>query len=458
LAEYRLPYGKTHLTFTLPEGPQVGGPAVLLLSPRPVAGAADETAAVSDALDLVALPPIVHGRKEGRAARCAIAINDKTRPVPHKHLLPPLLARLEALGFAPREITLVIATGTHQPMRPEEFPAVVPEHLLGRYTVVSHDAEDRANLVHLGETSAGTPVWANRLFAEADLRIVVGDIEPHQFAGFSGGVKSAAIGLAGRLTIDANHAMMFDPRSQIGRYEDNPCRQDVEEIGRIMGVHYALNAVLNEERQIVNVLAGDPVAVMKAGIAIVRKIFLVEVPEPFDLMIVSPGGHPKDINLYQAQKALGHAALVMKPDGAVIVAAACPEGTGSRGYEAWMADPAMTSYEAVIERFRREGFHIGPHKAFQIARDARGPGADARGPGADASRTRLVWVSEMAPDFARRLLLNPPACPPDASAEERLKEALSEALAELRPRARIGIMPWANATIPALQPSTAAGW
>lgn len=440
MAEYRLPYGKTHLNFTLPEGV-----SVLLLSPRPVAGAADETAQVASALDHAPLPPIPASGKSGRKARCAIAINDKTRPVPHNHLLPPLLARLEAQGFAPGEIALVIATGTHQPMRADEFAAVVPEHLLGRYTVVSHDAEDQSNLVHLGETAAGTPVWANRLFAEADLRIVVGDIEPHQFEGFSGGVKSAAIGLAGRLTIDANHSMMFDPRSQIGRYEDNPCRQDVEEIGRIMGVHYALNAVLNEERQIVHALAGDPVAVMKAGIELVRKIFLVEVPEPFDLMIVSPGGHPKDINLYQAQKALGHASLVTKPGGAVIVAAACPEGTGSKGYEAWMADPGMTSYEAVIERFRREGFRIGPHKAFQIARDARGPGADA-------SRMRLVWVSEMAPDFARRLLLNPPATRPGASAEDRLEEALSEALGELRPGARIGVMPWANATIPVLRP------
>lgn len=433
LAEYHLPYGKTHLTFTLPEGLQAH-----LLAPRPLAGAADETASVASALDLAPLPPIVRSGEGERASRCAIAINDKTRPVPHKHLLPPLLARLEALGFAPHEIALVIATGTHQPMREDEFAAVVPEHLLGRYAVVSHDAEDRANLVHLGETAAGTPVWANRLYAEADLRIVVGDIEPHQFQGFSGGVKSAAIGLAGRLTIDANHAMMFDPRSQIGRYEDNPCRQDVEEIGRMMGVHYALNAVLNEERQIVHVLAGDPVAVMKAGIELVRKIFLVEVPEPFDLMIVSPGGHPKDINLYQAQKALGHAALVAKPGGAVIVAAACPEGTGSRGYEAWMADPGMTSYEAVIERFRREGFRIGPHKAFQIARDA--------------SRVRLTFVSEMEADFARRLLLNPPSCRPSASAGDRLEHALSEALGELRPRARIGIMPWANATIPVLQP------
>jgi nickel-dependent lactate racemase len=281
-------------------------------------------------------------------------------------------------------------------------------------------------------------VWANRRYLNADLRIVVGDIEPHQFMGFSGGVKSAAIGLAGRLTVNANHAMMSDPRAQIGRYEDNPCRQDVEEIGRMMGVHFALNAVLNENRQIIGVLAGDPVSVMHAGIPLVREVFAAAVTEPFDLMIVSPGGHPKDINVYQAQKALGHATLVMRPGGTVVLAAACPEGAGSPGYEAWMADPGMISHEAVLERYSREGYRLGPHKAFQISRDA--------------SRVRLLFVSDMAPDFAHRLLLNPVADRSGMDPQAQLERALSLALRDLAPAARVGVMPVANATIPMLSP------
>jgi nickel-dependent lactate racemase len=161
----------------------------------------------------------------------------------------------------------------------------------------------------------------------------------------------------------------------------------------------------------------------------------VAVAEPFDLMIVSPGGHPKDINIYQAQKALGHATLVMKPGGTVIVAAACPEGTGSRAYEAWMAEPGMTSHEAVLERYRREGYRIGPHKAFQISRDA--------------SRVRLLFVTDMAPDSARRLLLNPVADRPGMDPQDQLAQAVSVALRDLAPAARVGVMPWANATIPA---------
>lgn len=434
MTHYHLPYGRTELTVTLPDDA-----AVTVLAPRAVAAPADGQRLVAEALDQNPLPR----SPGGRPRHCAIAINDKTRPVPHGYLLPPLLARLEAAGFGPDEVTLLIATGAHPPMPPAEFSAVVPDEILARYHVVSHDAEAGAALVHLGQTARGTPVWANRLFASADLRIVVGDIEPHQFQGFSGGVKSAAIGLAGKATINANHGMMSNPKAQIGRYDDNPCRQDVEEIGRIIGVHYALNAILDEDRHIVRALAGSPVDVMLAGIPIVRDIYEVAVAEPFDLVIASPGGHPKDINVYQAQKALGHGSLVTRDGGVVIVAAACPEGAGSRGYEAWMDDPRMTSHEAVLARYRDEGYRLGPHKAYLVSRDA--------------SRVRLIFVSEMTPEDAGRLLLNPVTGRPGSSAQEQLRLAISEALSQLGADARIGVLPWANATIPVLAAQTSRG-
>ncbi len=450
MSSYRLPYGHTELTVTLP-----GDAAVTVLAPRPVAPAADEATLVAEALARAPLPagqaagwgPQATGWGSQAAAwgsrRCAIAVNDKTRPVPHGVLLPPLLARLEAAGYAPDSVTLLIATGAHAPMPRDEFGQVIPPEILARYTVISNDADDPAGLVHLGQTTRGAPVWANRRFVEADLRIVVGDIEPHQFQGFSGGVKSAAIGLAGKATISANHAMMTDPAAQIGRYDDNPCRQDVEEIGRMMGVDYALNAILDEERRIIHVLAGDPVDVMRAGVPLVRDIYQVPVAEPFDLVIASPGGHPKDINLYQAQKALAHAALVTRDRGAVIVAAACPEGAGSRGYERWMDDPRMTSHEAVLARYAGEGFRIGPHKAYLLSRDAQ--------------RVHLTFVTEMAPDLAARYLLNPAATRPGMAAQDQLAAALAGVLPGLAHRPgspvrqfRIGVMPWANATIPVL--------
>jgi nickel-dependent lactate racemase len=257
----------------------------------------------------------------------------------------------------------------------------------------------------------------------ADLRVVVGNVEPHQFQGFSGGVKSAAIGLAGYETIQHNHSLMTDRRAQLGRYADNPARQDVEEIGKAIGVHLALNAVLNGQKQIVQAVAGEPQTVMEAAMALSRQVSQVAVAAPYDLVIASAGGSPKDINLYQAQKALAHASVVTRDGGSVILAAACPAGVGSERYERWMA--GMRSHRQVIERFEEEGFAIGSHKAYQIARDA--------------IRLHVWLLSDLDPDRVRRLLLTPATS---------LDEAVAQVLPTLPAAGRVGIMPQASATIP----------
>lgn len=419
MSEFSLPYDKGHLSFHLPDSirAEVVVPPDTPAAPDPAGAVKASLAAPVGGVDLADF--------QG-ACSAAIAVNDKTRPVPHEYLLPPLLRRLGDLGLPPEAITLIIATGTHPPMPPEEYQRVVPGEILARYPVLCHDTGDRQNLLHLGTTSWGTPVWVNRHFFEADLRIVVGNIEPHQFQGFSGGIKSAAIGLAGRDTVNHNHAMMTEPGARLGRYADNPTRQDVEEIGRLISVHFALNAILNGEKKIVRVIAGEPAAVMEAGIPLSRGVCQVAVATPFDLVVASPGGHPKDLNLYQSQKALAHASLVTRTGGTVVLTAACPESSGSRAYESWME--RVHSYEEVFARFRREPFRVGPHKAFLIARDA--------------ARVRVFLVSDMPPELARRLLLTPAA---------NIDEALAFALADLPADGRVGIMPWASSTIPYIQ-------
>ena len=415
---YRLPYGKTHLTVTLP-----GDLDVTVIAPRDADPAPDLPAATAAALrdllgtvDADALP---------RVRTAALALSDKTRPL-SQAVLRAALAWLEQAGLRPEAITLLIASGTPTPMTPDEFPPVLPPDLLARHPVISHDCDDRAALRYLGETPRGTPVWINRAFLAADLRVVMGNIEAHQFMGFSGGVKGAAIGLAGRETVSANHALMRDPAARAARTDDNPARQDVEDIGRLTGVHLAVNAVLNRDKQVVRVLAGEPLAVMRAGIPLVRALVEVPVPAPFDLVIAAPGGYPKDLNLYQAQKALAHAAPVVRDGGVVIVVAACGEGTGSAAYEAWMV--GMTSHQAVLERFAREEFRLGPHKAFQIARDA-------------IRLREVLLVTEMPPEQVRHALLTPAAS---------LDQAIARALSALGPGARVAIMPAADATVPVL--------
>ena len=422
MAEFSLPYGKEYLSFQLPEAAEVQ--VVLPPETPPVP---DHVAAVEEALDGPVGGVSLGDFREFRSA--AIALTDKTRPVPLGIMLPALVHRLEALGISPRNIKLLIGTGTHPTMLPEEYHLLIPEKILAHHPVFCHYADDPDLLVQMGVTTRGTPVWVNQHFAEADLRIVVGNIESHQFMGFSGGVKSAAVGLAGRDTINYNHAMMTDPHAQLGRYKDNPCRQDLEEVGQLMGIHFALNGVVNQENELVQAFAGEPRAVMEAGIPVCRQVWQMPVDRRFDLTIASPGGHPKDGCLYQAQKGLMRATMVTYPGGTVILAAECKEGIGSIDYERWLE--GMHSHEEVLARLEREGIRVGPHKAWQIARDA--------------ARVQVILVSEMDQNLVRRLLLTPATS---------LDEAISIVARDLAQGAQVGIVPRAASTIPVISESS----
>ena len=417
--QLRLPYGKSELAAELPDCF-----AIEFLLPREQPATPDPAALVREAV----YNPLGDVKPPRAGQTVAIAINDKTRPVPHEHLLPPLLQGMRRAGVRDEDVLFIIATGTHPGMSPAEYATILPADIIDSYRVICHDGADKRNLTSLGRTARGTPVFINSHYLAADYRIVVGNIEPHQFQGFSGGVKSAAIGLAGFETINHNHAMMREEDARLGEFARNPARQDVEEIGRLIGIDFAVNAILNRDKQIIKAYAGDPSAIMQAGIPEVRSLYEVAVAAPFDLMIVAPGGHPKDINIYQSQKGMAHAAAVTRAGGQMILCAACPEGSGNQDYEDWMQDPQMQSHEAVFERFEREGFRVGRHKAFQVSRDA--------------ARILTTLVSELDDELARRLLFHPA---PD------LQTAIDRALEKLPPSARIGVMPAANATMAALQ-------
>lgn len=420
MPEIRVPYGKDYLTAQFPESYTITS-----IVPKSVEPAPHPLEMVNQAIASAVGGIVLSQFKDVKTV--AIAVNDKTRPVPHSHLLPPLLGRLETLGILPENITLVIATGTHPVMPPEEYTWILPDDIIARYPIICHDSDDKDSLVYLGDTARGTPVWVNKQYMNADLHLAVGNVEPHQFMGFSGGVKSVAIGVAGKQTINHNHSMMTDHHARLGEYHANPARQDVEEIGRMIRVDFVVNALLNAEKKIVEVIAGEPVAVMREAIPRVREIFQVEVSHSFDLVIASPGGYPKDLNVYQAQKALAHATLITKVGGTVILVAECPEGTGSDNYEKWITHESMITHDSVFERFESEGFHIGPHKAFQLSRDA--------------SKVRVLFVSSLEADFVKKLLLNP---------AESLQGAVDFAIVDLDGTSRIGVLPVANATIPML--------
>lgn len=359
----------------------------------------------------------------GKVMTVAMAINDKTRPVPHKYLLPPLLQKLDKLGIQRENIRFVIATGTHAPMKFEEFIDVLPKDIISNYQVDSHDCDDVSNLTFLGKTSAGTPVWVNQRYYEADLKIVIGNIEPHHFMGFSGGNKSASIGVTGRKTINQNHSFLLDDRSRLGSYEDNPMRQDVEEIGKLIGVNLALNVILNDNKEIVQAIAGDPIQVIQKGHREAARLCQVPVSGFYDLVIASAGGYPKDINLYQAQKALTNAALITRDGGTVILVTECEEGIGSNGYVQFMQ--GVSTFKEAIEKFSRMEFEVGPHKAYQFAKIG--------------SRINVAIKSIISPDVVKSLLLQP---------VEEIQSVINENIKVNGQKLRIAVLPLASITLP----------
>lgn len=416
---YELLYGKSKLNFSVPvkQIPQIIEPELIHASPSPV-GIVDH--ALQNPVGTFRF------RDFRNANSVAIAINDKTRPVPYQYMLPPLLAQLFNIGVRRENIVFYIATGAHAPLTSEEIALVLPGEILKDYEVVSHDCDDLDSLLFIGYTQFKTSVFVNRNFFLSDLKIVTGNIEPHHFMGFSGGVKSASIGLAGRTTINHNHAMLTDQDARIGEYWHNPMRQDVEEIGDMIGVHLALNVILNGDKKIVAAYAGAPRSVMYAAIPKCQQICQVRVPQTYDIVIVSPGGHPKDINLYQSQKALTNASQIVRDGGVIILAAACPEGSGSASFEAFMS--GLSTCNDVFETFNKVGFSVGPHKAFQIAKIAQ--------------KATIILVSKMEPDLVRRFLMTP--C-------DTIDNAVQMAITECDQDPDIAILPRAINTIPILE-------
>ncbi len=297
--------------------------------------------------------------------RVGIAINDKTRLVPYSILLPLILNPLSNLGIVDAQIDFFVANGTHVPDI-ESLSGFLNEIILNRYKFYQHDCVDNENLINLGKTTRNTQVIINKDFYNCDLKISIGNIEPHHFAGFSGGYKTVSIGLAGKQTINENHKLLLDPDSVAGVFYENPVRMDIDEIGKMTGLNYCLNCIMNEHKEIVSIIFDKPDSVMEIGIPIVKSIYMVDVPKKYDYVIASAGGYPKDINFYQAQKALTNAAKICCDGGTIILLAECREGIGSDVFENYME--TFSNPTDIISDFICSPFQIGRHKAFLVAR------------------------------------------------------------------------------------------
>jgi len=413
---FAVPYGKSEIQFKLPPNLLID-----IIEPARITPLSDPAAAIHSAL---AHP--LGKRKMSNfplESTVGIAINDKTRPVPHPNPLTFLLTALTEAGFARQNIKLFIGSGTHTPMVEEDFPKILDQAIIKQHPIIVHDC-DNSPLVSLGKTSYNTPIFINKEYYDCDVKICVGNIEPHHFMGFSGGVKTAAIGLAGRETININHGMLSHHQARSGVYHLNPMRQDIEQIGRKTQIHFCLGSVINEDKKITHIFWGEPIAVMKAAVPCVRETFGKTVSEPYDIVIASPGGHPKDINLYQAQKGLTHAARIAKNNGWVILLAACPEGSGSQRYEDYVLQ--ANSHRSILKDFKTGFFEVGPHKAFQIAREA--------------VRVNIILVSDLPGKQVKTWKLTP-------SKPELLEPLLQWLIEKYSSNPRIAILPAATRTM-----------
>lgn len=308
----------------------------------------------------------INWNKLKAAKSIAVAVSDITRPVPSRIILEQLLPWLKKHGVSEDRVMVFVGGGLHRPANAEDMNYIFGERLLSRISkFVAHNADDAGMLSFLGNSSMGTPVYVNKDFAGAGFKIVTGMVDAHQFMGFTAGVKGAVIGLAGRPTITRNHARLLEPGAELGRIEGNPARLDLEDIGRIIGVDMIVNVVLNDKKQVINAVAGDPVLAQRKAVEVAKSIFGVQVA-PADIVIASPGGFPKDINLYQAQKAMTPAMQTVKKGGTIILVAECMEGTGEESFEKEMGN--YKNADQVLDSFRRKEFEIGPHKAYLWAR------------------------------------------------------------------------------------------
>lgn len=345
----RLAYGRTGLDVHLPDEWNA-----TVIEPRFVRPLPDPAGALQNALRSPIGSPALRDLARPSDS-VGIVFSDVTRPTPNHLILPAVLAEL---GHVPRSrITLFEALGTHRQNTKHELQEMLGKELVDGYRIVQNNAFDASTQIRLGTSSQGHEVWLNREFAACDIKILTGFIEPHLFAGFSGGPKAVLPGMAGLETVLGNHdaRMTGHPKATWGITEGNPMWEEMREAAHMIGPSFLLNVALNRDKAITAVFAGDLDTAHQRGCAFVRETAMVAVPHPFDIVITSNSGYPLDLNLYQAVKGMSAAAQVVRQGGAIIIAADCWDGIPEHGLYGEMLRQAG-SPQAVLEMIGAPGF------------------------------------------------------------------------------------------------------
>ena len=352
-------YGKEKLNIEIPENR-----VLKTLKAAEKAGINDPLTAVKDSLkNPIASSSLLKLLSKKSPEKIVIVVNDVTRYTPYNYMLPPLLKIIEKAGIKKEQVTFVVATGVHEPHSKTQNIDIFGEEIDQNYQFHHHDCD--AEVVEIGKLSTGNTLKINKIVAEADFVIATGVILPHYMAGFSGGRKSILPGVADRNSIENNHANMVKVMEEAPSLAENPINLEMFEAAEKLGVDFIINVVTNSNREIVKVVSGDLKKAWSAGIDISAEMYHVEIEKKADAAIVSSGGFPRDINVYQAQKALDHADHAVKKGGTIIWVAECSEGLGEERFEEWMHEAKKP--EDNIKRIKKK-FLIGGHKAFAISK------------------------------------------------------------------------------------------
>jgi lactate racemase len=429
---YQVPYGKSVLEFALPPQMQVA-----VAVSRPTEPLKDVEQAVHEALGRpVGAAPLRALARPGMKA--CIVFTDITRDSPDHLLVPALLGDLEKAGVRDEDITLLCALGMHRPSTRDEKISKLGSRVLARYRVIDSEPQNPAALVDLGVTSGGVPVQLHRAAVEADVLIATGIVEPHQYAGYSGGSKTLAVGAAGEASIAYTHGPAFvdHPGTRLGQIEGNPFQEAVTETGRRAGLRFIVNVVMDGQRRILRVTAGDPEMAFRDLVAFARSVYEVPITRQYDIA-VGGVGFPKDSSIYQASRAPSYLFFaptpVIRPGGFFIIPARCEEGAGAgAGEQRFLrAMRDAPDVQFILDDARRNGYLPGQQRAFVLAKVLE--------------QVRVVIVGSLCPDLVAACKMIPAAT---------IEEAFVLACRELGESCSALIVPHALQTLPVIVPAT----
>jgi lactate racemase len=413
-----LPYGKTDVCVRIPARNLLG-----IIEPKERQGVPDAKAEVDRALkDPIGSKRLLEIAKP--ESKVAIVVDDATRKAPSEAMLLPVLSELNAAGVKDENVTVIFGCGTHRAVKPEEAEELLGDEALKRVKTVSHCCNTEADLVCVGTTRTyGNKVHLNRVFAEADVKVLLGDVGFHYYAGYGGGRKSILPAVCGEETIKQNHAMLLHSSARAGVLENNPVHIDMTEAARLAKVDFIVNVVENKNGEVVKAFAGDLEAAFLEAVKLVDELYRVTIDRRADIVVVSAGGHPADMNLYQAYKGLDNALDSVKRGGVIILVAECPEGHGNQVFYDW-----MTRFGDIknVEREIKRNFVMGGHKAYYLIKTLQ--------------NHQIILVSSL-PDFYATSIFK-------LKTARAVNDALNEAMKITGSASRVWAIPQGSYTLP----------